>query len=167
MYLISKFADCTTTYKTNFDKINKTGINFNNLNEVYCGLDFNQSSQIADNHEKIYDAVCWKTSAYKRNLRFSKYMETLRQRYKSNGKLLWWRGINKNELKDKIKENNLENDDIVGFLPSQYGPLELVSKSKYFIFQVMRRAGVIIGEAMACKRNFLLLPRKIKISMGG
>lgn len=155
MYLISKFADCTTTYKTNFDKIYKTGIKFNNLNEVYCGLDFNKSSQIADYEEKIYDA------AFVGRLQHIKGIFDLVNIWKlyvndinPSGKLvIIGEGINKNELINKIKENNLENNiDIIGFLPNQHGPLEYVAKSKYFIFPSYEEAwAIVIGEAMACK----------------
>ena len=62
-------------------------------------------------------------------------------------------GIDKEALEMKISEYNLEkNIKLVGFLANQFGPLEYVAKSKYFIFPSYEEAwAIVIGEAMACK----------------
>ena len=155
MFLISKFADSVTTYKTNFGKIKKSGIKFNNLNEVYCGLDFEKSSQFSKKFEKIYDAAFVGRLQHIKGIYdlvniWSRYVKEINPK----GKLIMvGEGINKNELKNEIIKNKLQNNiDIVGFLPNQFGPLEYLAKSKYFIFPSYEEAwAIVIGEAMACK----------------
>ena len=155
MYLISKFSDNATTYKTNFDKIYKTGINFKNLNEVYCGLDYYKSIEINKNYGKEYDAVfVGRLQHIKGIIDLVKLWDRYVREINKDGKLvIIGEGINRKELIKKITDLNLEKNIIIkGFISNQYGPLEYVSKSKYFIFPSYEEAwAIVIGEAMACK----------------
>ncbi len=154
MLIISKYADCVTTYCTNFKKIKHSGIKIKNLNEVFCGLDFKKSSEFSG-EKKIYDAVFVGRLQHIKGIFdlvniWKRYVNEINSEAKL---VIVGQGIDKEALEKKISEYKLEkNIKLVGFLANQFGPLEYIAKSKYFLFPSYEEAwAIVIGEAMACK----------------